>query len=217
MKTNALKQLGRGLFVVVEGPDGAGKTTLAMELVSAINADGGRAVFTSQPSTGIVGSTLRSIMAGSAEKPKREEMAALFAHDRIEHLMDEVFPYLLSGNIVISDRYIHSSMAYQGAVDGVPADVLRTLNRFAPQPDVTLILLPEKTVCLERISRRGKQIDGYEQLDAFSKAYEYYNKLRCGPSEYMLDASLAMDVLIQRARLIIDNQRSRTLQSLKPQ
>lgn len=217
MRTNVLEQLGPGLFVVVEGPDGAGKTTFAMELVSALGAHGRRAMYTSQPSTSVTGSLIRSIMAGTAEKPSHEELAALFAHDRIQHVTEEVFPHLLSGHIVVSDRYVHSSMAYQGAVDGVPAEVLRTLNRFAPQPDVTLILLPEKSVCLERIERRGKARDGYERMEAFEKAYEYYRSLRCGPSEFMLDASITINVLVRRARTIVENHQGRTLQSLKPQ
>jgi dTMP kinase len=188
-----------------------------MELVSALGAHGRRAMYTSQPSTSVTGSLIRSIMAGTAEKPSHEELAALFAHDRIQHVTEEVFPHLLSGHIVVSDRYVHSSMAYQGAVDGVPAEVLRTLNRFAPQPDVTLILLPEKSVCLERIERRGKARDGYERMEAFEKAYEYYRSLRCGPSEFMLDASITINVLVRRARTIVENHQGRTLQSLKPQ
>jgi dTMP kinase len=214
VKTNVLKQLSRGLFVVVEGPDGAGKTTFATELVSAINANGGHAVFTFQPSTGSIGEILRSIMAGRSDPHSREEIAALFASDRIQHAMEQVFPHLLLGHTVICDRHVHSSMAYQGAVDGVPTDTIRTLNRFAPQPDVTFIMLPEKRICIERIGSRGKALDGYERTEAFEKAYAYYSGIQCGPHEFMLDAAMSMNVLLQRARLIIENQQGRMLQSL---
>jgi thymidylate kinase len=70
---------------------------------------------------------------------------------------------------------------------------------------------------LERIERRGKARDGYERMEAFEKAYEYYRSLRCGPSEFMLDASITINVLVRRARTIVENHQGRTLQSLKPQ
>jgi dTMP kinase len=208
MNSNIFERVQGGLFVAVEGPDGSGKTTLAHDLVSAMNAAGKAARYQCQPSFGNCGITLRSIMRGSAMKPPAKEVAALFATDRMEHLSSEIFPLLAQGNIVVCDRYIHSSYAYQGGVDGVPSNMIRHLNRHAPRPDVTLILMADAKVCLSRIAKRDAQ-DDYEREAAFHKAHAYYANIKCDDSEFMLDGTMAMHAMVQRAMLIIGNVQAR--------
>lgn len=135
-----------GLFIVLDGPDGAGKTTQILRLADALRSHGRRLLVTSEPTKGPIGTYIRQHLA-PATPP--EVLAALFAADRREHLELEVEPAALaSGLDVVCDRYIPSSLAYQG-------EIAEELNRDFRRPDLTVILKLSTTTALSRLSARG--------------------------------------------------------------
>jgi dTMP kinase len=129
-------------FVVIEGIDGAGTTTQTERLVRALTAQGQAAHATHEPSKGPLGLHLREILAKRVQLHGESgaQLALLFAADRLDHLGREVRPALQAGTWVISDRYDHSSVAYQSVSAGADIGWLRSLNAHADRPDLVLVL-----------------------------------------------------------------------------
>jgi dTMP kinase len=178
-----------GRFIVIEGIDGAGTTT-QMDLYASYLRGLGRSVHvTREPSTGLIGTFIRAILTGKtplASRPDFDLMALLFAADRLDHVRGEIEPALERGEIVISDRYDLSSLAYQSVASdsALPAHEvvgwIRSLNRFARRPDVTLVVDVSAEVAAERRRRRGLAEDLYETqvLQArLAKAYKHAEAL----------------------------------------
>jgi len=170
----------RGLFIVVEGLDGAGTTTQANELVRRLRAAGERAHFTAEPSSGPIGSQIRMMLAGRLVGYRgaawdRRSLALLFAADRLDHLQADIEPKLAGGMHVVCDRYVLSSLAYQ-SLDN-PVDWVAEINRYAPAPDVTYFLRVRATVALKRrqAASPGKG-DLFETLPQQKKIERNYDR-----------------------------------------
>ena len=143
--------MSHGLFIVIEGVDGAGTTTQVSQLVAALRERRWAVRETREPSGGPVGALLRLFLTGrlvtpgqlGMRAPSWKTMALMFAADRLDHIEAEIAPLLEEGVCVVSDRYYHSSVAYQalGANDMPSAiDWIRTLNLHARKPDLTIVL-----------------------------------------------------------------------------
>jgi dTMP kinase len=143
--------MARGLLIAVEGIDGAGTTTQSRRLVDALATAGLAAHWTHEPSDGPVGRLLRRILAGEHAPVDATTLSLLFAADRADHCQREVEPALARGQVVVSDRWYHSSLAYQGT--GEERAWIRELNRRALVPDLTLFL----EVAPERAAQRRAQ------------------------------------------------------------
>jgi len=145
-------------FIVIEGIDGAGTTTQTAMLAAALEARGLAAHATREPSDGSVGKHLREVLSGriktegASDAQRAAQLALLFAADRLDHLGREVQPRLREGAWVISDRYDHSSVAYQSVTSGDPRSIawLRELNRHADRPHLTIVLDVSADVARER-------------------------------------------------------------------
>ncbi len=138
----------RGVFIAFEGIDGAGNTTHSRMTVEWLRSLGFDAVLTKEPSSeGEIGRLIRRYL--KVELPHPAIDALLFAADRVEHVYRVVLPALDSGKIVVCDRYVESSIAYQSA-QGLEVGWVKSLNRFAPQPDLTIILDVEPETALKR-------------------------------------------------------------------
>jgi dTMP kinase len=139
-----------GKFIVIEGIDGAGTTTQAVRLHSALTKMELPVHMTEEPSAGPVGSLIRQILHGRLvsigpagnRAPSWGIMALLFAADRLDHLESEIVPNLNDGINVISDRYIYSSLAYQTVTSGDDSSVawIRMLNTYARRADLVFFL-----------------------------------------------------------------------------
>ncbi len=161
----------RGRFIVFEGIDGTGKSLQAKMLAKRIEDHGTSVLLTSEPSDGPVGHMLRTLVA----RPDAEEEARLFAEDRAYHLEKIILPALRESRVVICDRYVYSSVAYQGA-RGVDRRTIFALNgSFAIAPDAILLMEVPLNTALERINRgrvQGPSLFEYrENLERVSAIY----------------------------------------------
>lgn len=167
---------------MIEGIDGSG-TTLQTRAVGSWLADRGHDVLaTREPSTGSIGALARQRLAADAA-PDPATLALLFAADRLDHIAREVAPALARGRVVVSDRYLMSSLAYQ-ALDCDPAWV-RQINRHAPRPDLTLVLDVPADVAFDRVQRRAAAgaavAERFDALDLQRRLAEHYRRLHADP------------------------------------
>ncbi|MCL6673513.1 dTMP kinase, partial [Streptomyces panaciradicis] len=167
---------GNGFFIALEGGDGAGKSTQAEALAEWIRAKGHEVVVTREPGATPVGKRLRSILldVSSAGLSHRAE-ALLYAADRAEHVDTVVRPALERGAVVISDRYIDSSVAYQGAGRDLSPTEIARINRWA-----TNGLVPHLTVLLDISpeSARERFTEAPDRLE--SEPAEFHARVRSG-------------------------------------
>jgi len=151
-------------LITLEGPDGVGKTTIAVRLADHLRAKGRRVLLTSEPTQSPIGTLIRAALAG--DEQIRPALAHLFAADRALHLSTEIQPALNAGMDVICDRYILSSLAYQGP-EAWP------LNRHFRVPDLTLFLTAPVAVRLARISARAVEDPWeWEHAETVGRAYD---------------------------------------------
>ncbi len=167
---------GRGLVVVLEGGDGAGKSTQAGRLVDALRAEGHDTVRTREPGGTSLGEKVRELVLDPAHGPvdARAE-ALLFAAARAAHVAQLIRPALAAGRTVVCDRFADSSAAYQGAGRGLGVDRVAELNAWATAglvPDLTVLLdVPAGTGRARREARDGSSGDRLEaEPDAFHDA-----------------------------------------------
>jgi dTMP kinase len=171
--------LVRGIHISIEGIDGSGKTTQAQVLLNWLRTNGYRAKYTAEPTYGRIGSVIRLHVYRIRNTPPEYE-ALLFAADRVEHYQRLIRPLLERGFVVVSDRYIYSSLAYQGAA---LRDVgwVRDVNKFAPPPDLAVLIDVPVEVALQRKKRRRMRFEKREILLKVSK--EYRRLVECGEME----------------------------------
>ena len=155
-----------GRLIVLEGLDGAGTTTQARRLADHLNARGRAAHVTREPSDGPIGVLLRQMLTGGHAIPgqalSQSTFGLLFAADRLDHLQREVEPRLAAGVTVISDRWYHSSLAYQGT--GADRDWIIALNARARRPDLTLFLQVRAEVAAARRAAAGRVQELFEDI-----------------------------------------------------
>jgi dTMP kinase len=163
----------RGVFICIEGIDASGKTTHARRLVENLRGKGFDAIYTTEPTSGEIGRIIRTSILQSQERVPSMIEALLFAVDRIEHVENMVKPALQEGKIVISDRYVYSSLAYQGAA-GLDLKWIEEINKFALPPDLAIYIDIPAEVVFERL-RREKSV--MENFHTQCKVREIYLKL----------------------------------------
>jgi dTMP kinase len=174
----------QGRFITVEGPDGAGKSTILNELYNKLVEEGRDVVKTREPGGVSIAEQIREVILNKENTAMdiRTE-ALLYAAARRQHLVEVVIPALEKGSIVICDRFIDSSLAYQGKGRGIGMTEVMNINQFAIEdkmPDLTLYfdIAPEEG--LKRIaghdSREVNRLD-LESLDFHQKVYEGYQSL----------------------------------------
>jgi len=153
-------------LLVLEGLDGAGTTTQARRLVEHIQATGAEAHFTREPSDGPIGRLIREMLTGghaiADQRIGQSTFGLLFAADRLDHLQREVEPRLAAGAIVVSDRWYHSSLAYQGT--GADRDWIANLNARARRPDLTIFLEVRPEVAAKRRAAAGRVEELFEDV-----------------------------------------------------
>ncbi|MCW4007732.1 MAG: dTMP kinase [Candidatus Bathyarchaeota archaeon] len=161
----------RGAFICLEGLDGSGKTTQAKMLAEKLK-DGYNAVYTAEPSRGKIGTFIRKHCLYGKKRLSSIVEALLFAADRMEHVETEILPALQQGRIVISDRYLYSSIAYQGAA-GLSIEWIEKINEHALKPDLAVFIDVDPKVAMRRL-KPNKSV--MENLETQQKVREIYLK-----------------------------------------
>lgn len=178
----------KGVFIVIEGIDGAGKTTLAQELAKRLKIY--NVVVTQEPFMPI-----SELLKGATP----QEKALLFATDRWVHVNKVILPELQKGSIVISDRYSLSSFVYQ-SIEGVPIEEILELNKHFPKPDLLLLIDIDPEVSIERARQRennGESADAWKKendsnIEKLQRARELYKEFVINPELRKLVAHRAL-------------------------
>lgn len=184
-------------FYAVEGVDGCGKTGIVTHLADYLNASGTRAITTREPGGTPQGERIRSlILSGSDDSWDQHSELLLMTAARVEHVKRVILPALAAGTSVVSDRYVGSTIAYQGAGRGMPEDVIRYLHRIAVGdvwPDLVIVLDLDPVIGLARSKGRlaAAAIDEgrFETLDlAFHQRIRqsYLDQAAADPARYLV-------------------------------
>lgn len=174
----------RGHFITVEGGEGAGKTSILHSLNSKLQDLGYDVLATREPGGIEIAEQIRKIILDpNHTKMEERTEALLYAAARRQHLVEKIVPALKQGKIVLCDRFVDSSLAYQGHARGLGIDEVLAINQFAIQdamPDLTLFFDIEPKKGLERITankdRERNRLD-LEKLHFHEKVYEAYHML----------------------------------------
>jgi len=160
-----------GFFICIEGLDGCGKTTQAKLLVKAIkkNCD---AIYTAEPSKGKIGTLIKKHCLHGEQRRSAIVEALLFAADRFEHVETSIKPALSKGQMVVSDRYLYSSLAYQGAA-GLNLEWIEKINAHSILPDLAVFIDVEPETVIQRLKPVRSVM---ENLETQKKVLQVYLK-----------------------------------------
>lgn len=195
-------------FITFEGGEGSGKTTVIKEVAKRLENEGNKIVLTREPGGTPIAEEIRNVILDKKNTnmdPRTE--ALLYAASRRQHLVEKIWPALKRGEIVFCDRYLDSSLAYQGGARGLGIEEVLSINMFATEgsyPDLTLLFDIEPELGLKRISanssREVNRLD-LEKLDFHKKVREYFHLLaKKYPNRYVIiDASKPLNEVVEDA------------------
>jgi dTMP kinase len=172
-----MTNLKKGIFITFEGPEGSGKSTQAQKLAEVLKQQGYPVVLSREPGGTPVGQQIRNILL-SADNTSLAHLAEvmLFAADRAQHLEEKVLPSLAQKKIVICDRYVDSTTAYQIGGRGLDPRIIRTLNELSCEG-----LLPERTYLLDIPEDEGLRRATRKGSDRFEKeVVAFHERVRAG-------------------------------------
>lgn len=178
------------MFICVEGLDGSGKTTQAQMLTERLSQNY-EAVYTAEPSRGKTGTFIRDCCLYEEKRLPTASEALLFAADRVEHVEGEVKPALAEGKLVICDRYVYSSLAYQGSA-GLSLAWIKKINAYALKPDFAVFIDVAPDRVLERLQRKKSVM---ETLEIQQKVREVYLKYVDRGELMLVDGDKPKDVV----------------------
>lgn len=188
-------------FITFEGPEGSGKTTVIQQVAQKLE-NKFEVVLTREPGGVKTGEQIREVLLEGDDMDDRTE-ALLFAASRREHLVGKVIPSLESGKLVLCDRYIDSSLAYQGYARGIGIEEVKSINEFAINvlyPDITIYLDVSVEVGRERIlkNQRNQNRLDQENIKFHEKVVEGYKKIIHNESErfMVIDADQSVEDVV---------------------
>jgi dTMP kinase len=197
----------RGRLITIEGLDGTGKTTLAEALVDELRGDGGDVLLLREPGGVELSERIRAVVKDPGLEVGPRAEALLYAAARAQLVAERVEPALAAGTWVLLDRFVDSSLAYQGVGRGLGIEAVRDVNLFATgglRPDRTLLLRADAATRAARQAVRGEAPDRLErEEDAFFDAIAgAYDALAAAEPERfrVLDAAAAPDAVLGAAR-----------------
>jgi dTMP kinase len=189
-----------GLFIVLEGIDGTGKSTQTKQLAEWFRTQGREVVASREPTDGPWGTKIRATAATGRLSPQEE--LDYFLRDRREHVEQLIAPALAAGKVVILDRYYFSTMAYQGSRGVDPAEIRRQNEVFAPVPDLLFILDLDVEIALTRIGGRGDTANEFEKHDSLAKCREVFLSLAGEPFVHVIPSNEKPEAVQDRLRQI---------------
>ncbi|GAF17752.1 LOW QUALITY PROTEIN: thymidylate kinase [Bacillus sp. JCM 19046] len=202
----------KGYFITIEGGEGAGKTTVFNELEKRIRQKGHQVVRTREPGGVQLAEQIRDILLHTKgiDMDDRTE-ALLYAAARREHLVKKVIPALEEGAIVLCDRFIDSSLAYQGYARGIGIEAVRAINEFAVEdymPDLTLYFSVKPEIGLARVKK--DQVRDWNRLD--QEKLDFHKRVETGiilmkkqkDRVQVIDANQSMEKVIEDTLRIVE-------------
>jgi dTMP kinase len=180
-----------GLFIVIEGIDGTGKSTQAKRLGEWFTAQGREVVLSREPTAGPWGKKVRESAETGRLAPEDELL--YFLNDRKQHVEELIAPSLAAGKVVILDRYYFSTMAYQGARGFDPQEIRRKNEDFAPIPDLLLIMDLEVDAAINRIGARGDTANEFEQRENLERCRDIFLSLKDEGYSRLIDSNGSLD------------------------
>lgn len=194
--TNARRRLRRaGVFIAFEGGEGVGKTTQIRLLAEWLRASGVAVTETREPGATQLGGKIRAMLLESADHaPSPRAEALLFAADRAHHVDTVIRPALDAGRVVLTDRYVDSSLAYQGAGRSLPVDEVRRLSQWATsglRPDLTVLLDLEPDIGLRRAEERSATDRLEQESVEFHRRVQkaFHSLAEASPGRYLVVAA----------------------------
>jgi dTMP kinase len=202
----------KGILITIEGIDGVGKTTQAGLLGDCLESKGYDVVRLREPTDGYWGKKIKNLSKHGRTASPQEE-CQWFLNDRKEDVERNIQPALDQGNIVIMDRYYYSTIAYQGAL-GLDVETIREKNeKFAPRPELVIILDAPPKTGLERITQgRKEDLNYFETLEYQIKVREIFLSMKNQDNVRVVDGSLDLDEVQNHIREIVCD----LLDSFKP-
>ena len=204
-----------GLFITIEGPEGSGKTTVAKKVVEKLENEGYKVLYTREPGGVGIAEKIRDIIldVNNTNLDPRSE-ALLYAASRRQHLVEKVLPALRDGFIVICDRFVDSSLAYQGHARKIGIDEIYDINTFAIDthwPDITILLDIEPEIGLQRIMKnRQDEVNrlDLEGLNFHNLVHEGYQiiKEKYASRMTLVDGNQSPEVVFDSVYKIIKNK-----------
>lgn len=205
----------KGFFVAFEGPDGSGKTSIINQLKEKLAESSIPVAYTREPGGSPIAEQIRQVLLAveNTAMDYRAE-ALLLAASRRQHLVETILPNLDQGKLVVSDRFVMSSLAYQGMARGIGIDKVWQINQFAIEdhlPDLTILIDVPAEVGLERIYQaRGKR--QFDRLDR--EALEFHQRVRQTyldlakdwPRIVVLDGQESVEAISQKCYRILCQQ-----------
>lgn len=202
----------KGLFITIEGNDGSGKSTVIASLKEQLAKLNVEVIYTREPGGSYVAEKIREVILDNDNIAMDDRTEALlYAASRRQHLKETVFPALELGKLVVCDRFIDSSLAYQGVARGLGIDNIYEMNQFATEgflPDLTIYLLVDPQVGIDRKSNQ-KELDRleHEKLEFHTKVYNGYLELaeRFKNRVVIIDANCSVDEECSRVNEVVLN------------
>ena len=194
------------MFIAFEGLDGSGSSTQSRILADKLEGSGHIALLTKEPTNDSpLGKLIREVLQHKWEASP-EGLQLLFSADRAEHLKNEIEPALLNGQIVLTDRYFFSTIAY-GALAVEDVEWLKSLSKHFRIPDITFLFKLDPKICIERISGRGSDFELFEQQEKLKIIWENYEKIaKEYPNFHIIDASNSIEEISEEIWWIVSRQ-----------
>lgn len=205
----------KGLFIVFEGGEGTGKTTAIESIYDWIQEKDLKCIKTREPGGIKISEEIRQVILDKDNtKMDGRTEALLYAAARRQHLVEKVIPALSEGYVVLCDRFIDSSLAYQGFARGLGIDEVMSINKFAIgeyMPDLSILFDLEPKIGLERISTSGEReinrLD-LEKIDFHEKVREGYNKVYKENRDRIvkINAAQSKEGVLKEIKKILENK-----------
>jgi len=189
----------RGVFIVLEGIDGSGKTTIANMILRELSEMGYKTLYTYEPTDSEIVNIMRTRF-GDCRDPYID--ALTFALDRLLHIKLKILPALEQGYIVVCDRYYYSSVAYQSAL-GAPIEWVLEVNKWTLKPDIAVYLDVDPLIALKRKEKTLSRFSEFEKLEIQYKVREVYLNLVNKGLLILVDASRNISEVYSDVRRLI--------------
>lgn len=201
-----------GLFITLEGPDGSGKSTVSRMLVSYLRQKSLRVTLTREPGGTDISESIRKIILDNKNtEMKNTTETLLYAASRAQHVGEKIIPAIVADRIVICDRFVLSSLVYQGIGRGLGVENVKVINDFATtglEPDLVLFFDIDPKRALTRKTRRSKadRLEK-EKIEFHQSVYEGYKSLldTYSGKTQIIDASKSKTEVFEQVKKVVDN------------